>query len=153
MTSSQSAGFDPFQGVNVSAGPATGYGGDPHMGRAPSTGVGWAVSALVIGLVSIPLAFILIGGLGGILAIVLAIVALGKASKARRFHGASTGGTTVMSVLGIVASLIAIAIAGVLLWALMFTADSVAPCQHLIDDPDAFQRCVSEQLDERLGGQ
>lgn len=136
-----------YQGVGYqggySAGPATGY--------APSKGTGLAIAALILGILAIPLAFAVVGGVMGIVGIILAAFALRRAASARKLGVRDTGGTTAMSIIGILASVVAIVITAFMVWAIVFTVDSIAPCEHLIDDPAAFEQCINDQLDERLG--
>lgn len=157
MTRPGSSGYDPFEAPDgshdhVGAGYAGGYTAPPVTGYEPSKGTGLAVSALVLGLLAIPFGFIVVGGVFGIIAIILAIFALRRAASARRLGAQGTGGTTAMSVIGILSAVAGIVIAGFILWAAIFTMGSIAPCEHLIDDPEAFQTCVNEHLDDRLGG-
>ena len=118
---------------------------------AVSTGTGLAVTALILGLLSIPLAPVVFGGVLAIAAIIFAIFALRAASKARRFGPVQTGGTTAMSIIGILLSLVGLFIAAFMLWAVWLGAGAVSGCEHLIDDPNAFDACVEDEIFGRLG--
>ena len=125
----------------------------PMASTAPavSTGTGLAVTALILGLLSIPLAPVIFGGVLAIAAIVFAIFALRAASKARKLGPVQTGGTTAMSILGIIFSLVGLFIAAFMLWAVWLGAGAVSGCEHLIDDPNAFDACVEDEIFGRLG--
>lgn len=125
----------------------------PMVSTAPavSTGTGLAVTALILGLLSIPLAPVIFGGVLAIAAIIFAIFALRAASKARKLGPVQTGGTTAMSIIGILFSLVGLFIAAFMLWAVWLGTDAVSGCEHLIDDPDAFDACVEDEIFDRLG--
>ncbi len=125
----------------------------PMVSTAPavSTGTGLAVTALLLGLLSIFLAPVVFGGVLAIAAIIFAIFALRAASKARKLGSVQTGGTTAMSIIGILFSLVGLFIAAFMLWAVWLGTDAVSGCQHLIDDPNAFDACVEDEIFGRLG--
>lgn len=129
--------------------------GNPHQGPggqpAVSTGKGMAITALVLGLLSVPSGFMVIGGLLAIAAIIFAFVALRAGSKARKLGSTQTGGTTAMSIIGIISAILGLVIAGFVLWGAMLGAGAVAECEHLINDQAAFDACVQDSVLGRLG--
>src|SRR5688572_16850876 len=68
----------------------------------PSTRLGLAVAALVLGLASIGLSFLLIGGLLGVIGVVLALIHIIQRPEQRR--GMAISGV-ILSIFGIVASI------------------------------------------------
>ena len=122
-------------------------GGQPNV----STGTGLAVSALVLGLLSVVTAPILIGGLLAIIGIILAFFALRTGSKARKLGSTRTGGTTAMSVIGIAAAIVGLLIFAFMVWAVVVGGGAAMDCQHLLDNQTAFDACVEESLMGRLG--
>lgn len=122
-------------------------GGQPNV----STGTGLAVSALILGLLSVVTAPILIGGLLAIIGIILAFFALRTGSKARKLGSTRTGGTTAMSVIGVAAAIVGLLIFAFMVWAVVVGGGVAMDCQHLIDGQAAFDACVQDSLMERLG--
>ena len=169
MTSPDHAEYDPFNAARPAPGQgAPGFGGGPgYQGyyadparNAPgmpggqpavSTGKGLAIAALILGLLAIPSAFVLFGGLLAVVSIILAIVALRAGSKARKLGSTQTGGTTAMSVIGILSSVLALVIFGFVLWGVAIGAGAAAECQHLINDQAAFDACIQDSVMGRLG--
>lgn len=88
--------------------PGPGYGQPP--GYPPGAGGtnGVAIAALVLGLLSIPLGFIIVGGALGVIAVVLGLIGL---SKARSLGGSGRG----LAIGGIITGLIGIVIP-VVIW-------------------------------------
>lgn len=179
MSRPDHAGYDPFDDPTPAAGPAhtgpaggsgtpgywggPGYEGhysdpsrNPHqvpVGGAPAvpTGKGPATAALILGVLSVPFALAVFGGLLAVAAIVLAAVALRTAAKARRFAEMQTGGTTAMSVIGILAAILGLIITAFIMWAFGILAASAAECNHLIDDQAAYDACVLDSMSRHLG--
>ncbi|MFC3850713.1 hypothetical protein ACFORJ_11130 [Corynebacterium hansenii] len=179
MSRPDHAGYDPFDDPAPAAGPAhpgpaagsgtPGFGGgpgyegyysdpsrNPHQvraGGAPAvpTGTGPAIAALILGVLSVPFAFAVFGGLLAILAIILAAVALRTAAKARRLGATQTGGTTAMSVIGILAAILGLVISALVLWAIAMGAGVAAECNHLIGDQAAFDACIQDSVMHRFG--
>mgnify|MGYP007130077945 CR=1 FL=1 len=118
---------------------------------AVSTGTGLAVTALILGLLSIPLAPVIFGGVLAIAAIIFAIFALRAASPARPFGPVPPGGPPALSLLGLIFSFVGLFIAAFMLWAVWLGVGAVSGCEHLIDDPNAFDACVEDEIFGRLG--
>ncbi|MFD5867094.1 hypothetical protein ACFWGD_00570 [Corynebacterium sp. NPDC060344] len=140
------AGYDGYY-----ADPARhGYGAGGAQPSVP-TGKGMAIAALILGLLAIPTAFVIFGGLLAIIAIILAVVALRAGSKARKLGSTQTGGTTAMSVIAIVSSILALIIFGFIIWGVVIGAGAAAECQHLIQDRTAYDTCIQNSVFGSLG--
>lgn len=133
-------------GVDRAPGP---YGAG---GAAPTvpTGSGFAIAALIFGVLSVPSAFLMIGALLALIGIALAIVALVKGAKARKL-GAQTTGTTVMSVLAILSALIGLVIGAFVIFIMWTGMNAGTECQHLVGDQAAFEECIENQVLEDWG--
>jgi hypothetical protein len=103
----------PEQGQHVGWGeppppPQQGGWGPPPQPSAPRGGTnGLAIAALVCGLLALPLAIILVGGLVGVVAVILGIVGLVKAreigtGRGMAIGGIVAGGLAVIATIGLV---------------------------------------------------
>ena len=135
-------------------GPPAQYGAYDQ-GSQSSGGSGMAITALILGIISIIGGFFLIGGyLFGIPAIIVGAIASSKAKKGRaQGRGLAIGGI----VTGVIGLLISIAFTVVTVF-LFQAADfgSLTEClQEAGNDQDAVAQCqqqFEEQLNDRLGG-
>lgn len=96
VSGQQQAGWDPDRPAGSTV---------PQQARSTN---GLAVAAMIIALVSLPLAIVLIGGLGGVLAVILGIVALRQVATREGQGGRG------MAITGVVVGALAIAAAIVL---------------------------------------
>ena len=125
-------------------GSAPGYRGDAP--AAPRNGLGTA--AMVIGIIAVPAALVLVGGVLGIVAIVLGFLGLGKV----RAGQATNRG---MAVAGIVLGIVALLITAFITFLLIDNADEIenfADCMEdaiEADDDAAADRC-GEQFEDDL---
>ena len=131
---------DPYGGASGYAGGGAPYG-DPGYGAAPRNGVGLA--ALIVGIVTLVLAFIPFEGYLGVIAIILGIVGL---SRVRKRVATNRG----MAITGIVLGAVAVVVA--ILWTFLFAAivpqlgGVIEECASL---PTAEQQqCIQDNLAE-----
>lgn len=124
--------------------------GDNH-GRPRPQGKGLAIAALVLGVLALLTCWTIVGGLLlGLLALVLGLVALGRARKGR---AAGKG----LAIAGVALGVVGAGIAGVLLAAGLSFLDSPAArelqecLQRAGGDQAAVDRCRA-QLEDDLGG-
>ncbi|MDQ3431530.1 MAG: DUF4190 domain-containing protein [Actinomycetota bacterium] len=80
------------------------YGQDAGYGQPPKQTNGVAIGALVVGLLSVPLAIFVIGGLLGLIAVILGFVGV---SKSKSLRGAGKG----MAITGIVSGALGLILA------------------------------------------
>lgn len=133
---------------SVGASYAQGYGTPPP--SVASTGMGWAIAALIMGIIALLTSLFVIGGFAGLIALILAVVALVKGSKARKL-GLQTTGTTVMSVFAIV--LAVLAIIGAFFMTAIFGSvfGAVEQCNQYQNDPELMQECIQDSINEKFG--
>jgi len=101
----------PYGGQPGWNAPPQGYGAPPSYATASGMQNGMGIAALVIGLLSIPLGLVIVGGVFGALA-----VGLGIAGRSRVKKGlADNGGVALAGILtGVLGMLIALAIVGII---------------------------------------
>lgn len=136
--------------------PGQPYGAPPSGGGAPqSRSKAMAVAALVLGILAVLLSWTIIGGiLLGLIAVVLGIVAAGRAKR-----GAAGGRG--MAIAGAVLGLLGAVLAGVLVavGVSLFNSDSARELQDCLeragDDQAAVEQCrrdFEDDVDKQLGG-
>lgn len=118
--------------------------GQPGYGAAPSTGSnGMAVGALVLGLLSVPLGIIVLGGLLGLVAVILGFIGV---SRAQAMGGTGKG----MAITGIVSGFLGMLAAGVVV-ALGLSAFSFLNSAEGQDTLEQIQSEIEADLSESEG--
>lgn len=134
MSTASDGGQQPW------GGPPPEYG-QPGYGPPPSTGSnGIAVGALVLGLLSVPLGIVVIGGLVGLIAVILGFVGV---SRARMMGGTGQG----MAITGIVSGVLGIIVAGFVFF-LGLSAVNFLNSEEGQDVLEDFQSDVEAELSE-----
>jgi hypothetical protein len=122
--------------------PGQGYGGGGGYGGAvkPSNGLG--IAALILGILALPLAFVVFGGLLGLIAVILGFIARGKAKRGE----ATNGGVALGGIItGIIAMLISLAIVAA---AVIFANSTIAEClTDAGEDQVKVEQCQREFAD------
>lgn len=125
--------------------PAWGAPGDQHGqpgGHGKRNGLG--IAALVVGLLSLPAIFTIVGGiLLGLVAIVLGILARGRVKKGEADNGGMAIAGIVLGALSLLAS-IAIVAAGAAFFSSDTGQDLVQCIEQAAGDPAAEQQCQAE---------
>ena len=120
--------------------------GAPHpaAGSEPTATDGLAVAALVVGIVSVVSSFFLLGGIGGVVAIVLGAIAMARVRKSgRKGRG--------MAITGLVTGIVAVVIA-VLIFAFFsrFATTFFADYQECLRETGGDEEYCDQQLEEQL---
>lgn len=119
--------------------------GDQTQGAAPTKASGMAIAALVLGILAIPSAMILIGGLFGLLAVILGAVAAGKAKRGQ------AGGRGV-AIGGILTGAVGLVIAVVIFVAVMVPIfQATTECLEAGGSPEQCQADIQGDLMEQFG--
>ena len=116
-----------------------GYGGGWPTSpvAAPRNGLGTA--ALVLGVLSIPLAFVVIGGLLGIVGLVLGVMALRRVARGLATNRGMAIAGIVLSVLGILLSLFIVSSVA------LFSRD-VVDCAQQYTSQEEINRCLEDRI-------
>ncbi|HVM26554.1 MAG TPA: DUF4190 domain-containing protein [Mycobacteriales bacterium] len=126
--------------------PAAGYGAG-HRGPMKN---GLGIAALVVGVLSLPAAFTIIGGVVlGLLAIVLGLVGRGRAKRGEADNGGMALAGVVLGALGVVLSVVLVA-AGVALFNSQGGQDLVDCLAEAGNDQAAVEQC-QRQFEEGFG--
>ncbi len=118
-----------------------------QMNTAKPEGHGMGLAAMIVGIVGLLTCWLFIGGIAGIVAVVLGIIALRKLKKT---PGAKKG----MAITGIVTGTLAIVgtlivtIAAVLLGGI--TAEAIDHCKEFENDSTAYQKCVEDYVENNF---
>jgi len=114
--------------------PPPGYGAQPGYGQygqqQPRNGMG--IASLVLGLIALPFAFILVGVIPGVLAIVLGIVGLKRA-------GRGEASSRVLPVVGIVAGVLASLVAVVMIAFVASHTDEIGDLAQCLEEAGQVQ--------------
>ncbi|MDO5029191.1 MAG: hypothetical protein Q4E11_01235 [Corynebacterium sp.] len=123
-----------------------GYGPDGIDGAAVGRGVG--VAALLTGVIGILFSWVLVGGIVGVVAVVLGIVAMVKSQGAKkRIADAGrmprTSGVFGLGIVGIITGLVAVAVS-----LLLYTAseDAISKCDNLERTSAEYADCISKNM-------
>jgi hypothetical protein len=129
-------------GAPVGYGAAPGYGGPAGIGPQVRNGLG--VAALVVGLISVPFAFLVVGGVFGIFAIILGFAGRSRAKKGE----ANNPG---VALAGIIAGLVAVivAVAAVIVFIAIYNSDTVTKLRHCLNG--ANDKAAETQCEKDFG--
>ncbi|MFA9445415.1 DUF4190 domain-containing protein [Egicoccus sp. AB-alg6-2] len=122
--------------------PAWDQGGQAYSQRAQSGTDGVAIAALVIGILSLLTSWFVLGGLGGVIALILGFVALGRIKRNR------SGGRG-MAITGIVTGVLSIVVAIlVVIFAVGFFGDAAAEYEQCLQENS--EEFCNEQLEQGI---
>ena len=128
--------------------------GHPDAAGAPAPRNGMGLAALILGIVAILTCWFVLGGLFGLLAIVLGVLAAGRARRGRATNRGVAVSGIVTGAIGLVLSIVIVVTAGTLF--VSFGGGQVVDCvQQAGGDQAKLQQCtqqVQDQLRQQGGG-
>jgi hypothetical protein len=124
--------------------PQAGWGDQRRAAEGPLPASGLAITALVLGILSIPLGIILIGGVLAIAAIICGAIAASRAKKGR-------AGGRGLAIGGIITGVVGLIVTGMLIVAAGSVVTEIAQCIEETGDQQFCQDLAEDQLMERFG--
>lgn len=115
---------------------------------AKPAGSGLALASMILGIVGLPLSFVFgTGGILGLLAIILGIVAF---VKLRKVAAAKKGMAITGIVLGSISLVLGIMMAIFTIFLFEVGSDAMQHCSQYVNDNAAFEQCVTEWTNDNL---